>query len=117
MIGSGVLGYCPCWCPSLFSSPSICRGFSIQSSSPAIEFHSCFFFTTDASAPISRPFPYSLLGEFPDFHELALPVEICGREYYNQGMYRHFHELAQWRTHIRFVRCVHTPYENFYFVV
>src|SRR6218665_3934060 len=31
--------------------PSISLCFSIHSSSPAIEFHSCFFFTTDGSAP------------------------------------------------------------------
>ncbi len=42
-----------CWCPSPFPpSPSISRCFFIHSSSPAIGFHSCFFFTTDVSAPI-----------------------------------------------------------------
>src|SRR6218665_1088365 len=44
-----------CWCPSPFPiSPSISLCFSIHSSSPAIGFHSCFFFTTDVhvSAPI-----------------------------------------------------------------
>ncbi len=50
--GSGTLGFRPCWCPSPFPSPSISRCFPIHSSSPAIEFHSCFFFTTDVSAPI-----------------------------------------------------------------
>src|SRR6218665_3550079 len=40
--------------------PSIFRCFSIHSSSPATEFHSCFFFTTDVSAPIRLPFTYSL---------------------------------------------------------
>src|SRR6218665_1080483 len=50
--GSGILGYCPCWCPSPFLSPSIAWCFSIHSSSPAIGLHSCFFFTTDVSAPI-----------------------------------------------------------------
>src|SRR6218665_258455 len=33
-------------CPSPFPSPSISRCFFIHSSSPAIELHSCFFFTT-----------------------------------------------------------------------
>ena len=42
--------------------PSMSQCFSIHSSSPAI--HSCFFFMTDVSAPIDRPFAYSLLGEF-----------------------------------------------------
>src|SRR6218665_2028240 len=57
------------WCPEL--SPllvsfafslhlSMYRCFSSRSSSPAIEFHSCFFFMTDVSAPIGRPFTYSL---------------------------------------------------------
>src|SRR6218665_4180208 len=35
-----------------FPFPSISRCFSIHSSSLAIGFHSCFFFTTDVSAPI-----------------------------------------------------------------
>src|SRR6218665_3830740 len=51
-VGSGILGYSPCWCPLPFPSPSISQCFSIHSSSPAIGFHSCFFFTTDVSAPI-----------------------------------------------------------------
>jgi len=43
-------------CPSPFPfSPSISRCFSIHSS-PAIEFHSCFFFTADVSAPIRSTF-------------------------------------------------------------
>src|SRR6218665_830545 len=50
--GSGILGYCPCWCPSPFPSPSISWYFSIHSSSPAVGFHSCFFFMADVSAPI-----------------------------------------------------------------
>src|SRR6218665_902966 len=33
--------------------------FPLPSSSPAIELHSCFFFTTGVSAPIGRPFTYS----------------------------------------------------------
>src|SRR6218665_652863 len=45
---------------SLFLLPSISRCFSIHSSSPAIEFHSRFFVTTDVSATIVRPFTYSL---------------------------------------------------------
>src|SRR6218665_2311561 len=39
------------WCPSPFPSPSISRSFSIHSS-PAIGFHSCFYFTIDVLAPI-----------------------------------------------------------------
>src|SRR6218665_302416 len=58
--GSGILGFHPCWCPSAFPSPSISRCFSIHSFSPVIEFHSCFLFTTNVSAPINRPFTYSL---------------------------------------------------------
>ena len=40
--------------------PSISHCFSIHSSLPAIEYHSCFFFTTDVSAPTGWPFIYSL---------------------------------------------------------
>src|SRR6218665_1485898 len=47
--GSGVANV---WCPLPFPSPSISRCFSIHSSSPATEFHSCFFFTIDVSAHI-----------------------------------------------------------------
>src|SRR6218665_3975391 len=50
--GSGILGYHPSWRPPPFFLPSISQSFSIHSSSPAIGFHSCFFFTADASAPI-----------------------------------------------------------------
>src|SRR6218665_2962933 len=41
--------------------------FYIHSSSPAIGFHSCFFFTTDVSAPIrsTRPSFTHFSGEFP----------------------------------------------------
>ena len=56
--GSGILGFRPCWCPSPFPTPSIFRCFSIHSSSPAIEFHSSFFFTIYVSAPSGRPFTY-----------------------------------------------------------
>ena len=56
----GILGFCPCWCPSRFPSPSMSRCFSIHSSSPAIGFHSCFFFTTDVFARTGRPIAYSL---------------------------------------------------------
>src|SRR6218665_802302 len=66
--GSGILGYRPCWCPLPFPSPSISRCFSIHSSPAiAIGFHSCFFFTTDVSAPIRSTDPSltHFLGEFP----------------------------------------------------
>src|SRR6218665_1412319 len=43
-----IICYRPFWCPS----PSTSWCFSIHSSSPAIGFHSCFFFKTDVSAPI-----------------------------------------------------------------
>src|SRR6218665_1072678 len=43
----------------LFPSLSITRSFSTHFSSPANGFHSYFFYTTDASAPIGRPFTYS----------------------------------------------------------
>src|SRR6218665_2468300 len=52
-------------------SPSISQCFSIHSS-PAIGFHSCFFFTTDVSAPIQSTLADS---EFPDF-ELALVPDV-----------------------------------------
>src|SRR6218665_191283 len=68
--GSGILGFRPRWCPSPFPSPSISRCFSIHFSSPAIEFHSCFFFTTDVFAPIGRPFTYF----FGDFQGLGLAL-------------------------------------------
>src|SRR6218665_1580418 len=71
--GSGVLGFCPCWCLSPFPSPSTSQCFSIHSSSPAIEFHSCFFLT-DVSAPIGRPFTY-FLGELPGLG-LALVLDV-----------------------------------------
>src|SRR6218665_674726 len=65
--GSGILDFRPCWCPSPFHSPSISRCFSIHSSSLAIEFHSCFFFTTDVSICTHRSTVHLLtfLGEFP----------------------------------------------------
>src|SRR6218665_59437 len=68
---SGMLGYRQCWCLSPFSSPSISQCFSIHSS-PAIGFHSCFFFTTDVSAPIQSTLADS---EFPGF-ELALVPDV-----------------------------------------
>src|SRR6218665_236733 len=41
-MGSGDLGFRPCWCPSPFPSPFMhISVFSIHSSSPAIGFHSC----------------------------------------------------------------------------
>ena len=58
--GSGILGFRPYWCPFLFPSSSVSGCFSIHSSSPAIEFHSCFILMTDVSVPIDRPFTYSL---------------------------------------------------------
>src|SRR6218665_3284656 len=61
-----ILWFRPCWCPSPFLSPSISRCYSIHSSSPAIGFHSCFYFTTNVPAPIGRPFTY-FFGEFPGF--------------------------------------------------
>src|SRR6218665_3460732 len=48
---SGILGNRPCWCSLPFPSSSLSQCFSIHSS-PAIGFHSCFFFTADVSAPI-----------------------------------------------------------------
>ena len=71
--GSGILGFFPCWCLSPFPSPSISRCFSVHSTSLAIEFHSCFFFTTDLSPPIGRPVTYSLLGEFPGLGLALVP--------------------------------------------
>src|SRR6218665_1240977 len=48
-----------------FPLPSISWCFSIHSSSPPIGFHSCFFFTTDVSAPIqSTHHLLTFLGEF-----------------------------------------------------
>src|SRR6218665_3519565 len=44
---------------------SISRCFSINSSPPSIEFHSCFFFMTAVPAPIGRPFSYSLFRRVP----------------------------------------------------
>jgi len=56
----------------LSPSPSISLCFPIHSSSPAIEFHSCFFFPTNVPAPVGRPITH-FLGEFPGFG-LALVV-------------------------------------------
>src|SRR6218665_1049602 len=75
-IGSGILGYSPCWCPSTFHSPSISRCFSNHYSSTAIGLHACFFFTTDVSAPIrSTLHLLTLLGEFRGL-ELALVPDV-----------------------------------------
>src|SRR6218665_2282057 len=49
-IGSGVLGFRPYCCPSLFPSPSILGVFHSHLS--AIGVQSCFFFTADVSPPI-----------------------------------------------------------------
>src|SRR6218665_4161618 len=64
------------WCPGLppvlvsiafpFAISSIFRCLSIHSSSPAIEFHSRFFFTADVSASIrSIVHLLTAIGEFP----------------------------------------------------
>src|SRR6218665_1593280 len=66
--GSGILGFCPCWCSSPFFQFAfhISRCFSTYSSSSAIGFHSCFFVMTDVSAPIwSTLLLTHFLGEFP----------------------------------------------------
>src|SRR6218665_3448674 len=69
--GSGIWGFRPCWYPSPFPSPSISWCFSIYSSSPAIGFHSCFFFAAGISAPIRS----TLLGEFPGL-VLAMVADV-----------------------------------------
>src|SRR6218665_1502335 len=82
--GSGIQGFRPCWCPSPFPLPSKSRCFSIHSSSPAIEFHSCLFFTTDVSALIGRPFTCALLGEFQAWDWLWYPM-LCSKCFYHRG--------------------------------
>src|SRR6218665_293625 len=72
LLGSGILGFHPCWYPLTVPSPSISRYFSIHSSSPTIEFHSYFFFTMDVSAFIGRPITY-FLGEFPGLRLALVP--------------------------------------------
>src|SRR6218665_3869999 len=57
--------WCPGLLPVLLSIAFFLRlfhisVFSIHPSLPAIEFHSCFFFMADVSAPTGRPFTYSL---------------------------------------------------------
>jgi len=56
---------------------ALSRCFSIYSSSPAIEFHSCFFFTTDVSATMTdvNPSLTHLFGEFPGLG-LALVSDV-----------------------------------------
>src|SRR6218665_1219938 len=71
--GSGILGFRPCWCLSPFPLPSISQCYSIHSSSPAIGFHSCFFFTADVSAPIHYFILTHLLGEFPGLGLALVP--------------------------------------------
>src|SRR6218665_3751813 len=61
--GSGILGYRPCWCqsPLFLRLPYLGAFYSLFSSS-AIGFHSCFFFTSDISAPFTySAFTYSFL--------------------------------------------------------
>src|SRR6218665_1842308 len=71
---SGILGFRPCWFPSPFLSPSKSRCFFIHSSSPAIGFHSCFFFTADVSAPIrSTLHLLTFLGELPGLGLALVP--------------------------------------------
>src|SRR6218665_3745762 len=67
--GSGIL----CWCPSPFPLPSI-SGCYVHSSSPAIEFHSYFFFTADVSAPIRSIF-HLLIYFVDEFPGLGLAME------------------------------------------
>src|SRR6218665_104802 len=46
--------------------------FSTHPYSPAIRFHSCFFFTADVSAPIRSTLTY-FLGEFPGLRLALIP--------------------------------------------
>src|SRR6218665_1212327 len=58
----------------------ISRCFSIHSSSPAIEFHSCFFFMTGVSAILHPSVDHSLthfLGEFPGFGTGSCRANRC----------------------------------------
>jgi len=59
-----------------FPSPSKSRCFFVHYSSPAFGFHSCFFFSTDVSAPIRSTLNLlTFLGEFPGLG-LALVPDI-----------------------------------------
>ena len=64
--GSGILGFCPCWCPSPFHSPSISRCFSIHFSSPAIGFHSSIFYGGGICTPPPTLLLYPGLGTAQD---------------------------------------------------
>src|SRR6218665_207365 len=66
--GSGILDFRPCWCPSPFPLPSISRCFTIHTSSPAIVFHSCFFFTASLHPSLTH-----FLVEFPGLGLALVP--------------------------------------------
>src|SRR6218665_1086289 len=53
-IGSGILDFRPCWCPSPFPSPSIFQCFSIHSSYLPLDFVHLFFMVA-VSAPRHQP--------------------------------------------------------------
>ena len=72
----GILVFRTCWCPSPFSAPSITPCFSIYFSSPAVEFNSFFFFTTDVGylhSSVDPSFTH-FLGEFPGWDWLWYPM-------------------------------------------
>src|SRR6218665_3376275 len=76
------LGYWAGWYPGLptvlvsiaFPFAFHISVFSIHSSSPAIGFHSCFFFTVDVSALILDPSLTHFLGEFPGLGLALVPA-------------------------------------------
>src|SRR6218665_2579425 len=71
-VGSGVLGFCPYWCPSPFPSLSILGVF--HSLLSAIGFQSCFFFTADVSPSIRSTLHLThFLGEFPGLGLALVP--------------------------------------------
>src|SRR6218665_3840087 len=78
VIGSGILGFRPCWCPSPFPSPSMSRCFLFTLLPLPLDFIRLFFFTVAVSSPHHQP---SSLFQTCDFFFLfsSLPTAIRRR--------------------------------------
>src|SRR6218665_1396230 len=56
--GSGILDFCPCWCPSPFPSPSISRCFTITLLHLPLDFIPVSSLRPTYLHPFDRPFTY-----------------------------------------------------------